>query len=154
MNQQWQQRIQNPFYNECIWIWRSTLHEFRVRQLWLIFGCLLLNNSFLKTPFAILMAKRHKSQKQSQWRIHTGNSISITDICMWRSTSEVFRSVQLRCFYGCHCSELSFLNNWFQIFISKQQNGSKHGIEMIRLGFPFTMGIDECKEMLLKSSGL
>ena len=39
------------------------------------------------------------------------------------------------------CSKDLFQNN---------KNGSKHGIGIIRLGFPFTMGIDECNEMLLK----
>ena len=38
----------------------------------------------------------------------------------------------------------------FKYLFQNNNNVSKHGIGIIRLGFPFTMGIDECNEMLLK----
>ena len=88
-----QQRIRNICYNECIWIWRCTLHEFRYRQFWCLCKCTLLNNYFLKTPFTILMPMKQKSQKQSQWSIQIGIYMSIQGICNWRSNCEVLSSI-------------------------------------------------------------
>ena len=68
--------------------------------------------------------------------------MKFSEVCSWDGS---LVAIALKFHSLITCFESLFENN---------KNGSKYGIGIIRLGFPFTKGIDGCREMILKSSGL